>query len=123
QRQSSVAGLLQSTHLEDLTEAPQENDRLGRNTSSGASQRRSHSIMAWTCISGRSSEERLQRNSFSGLLHRFDSSRVSTLPGRSNSTGHVVNRGRSETYSRRRSHDVGRVGQPRNDRLAYLAAH
>src|SRR5438067_12024023 len=107
QRQSRVAGLFQSTHLEDLTEAPQENDRLERNTSSGSSQRRSHSILAWTCISGRSSEERLQRNSISGLLHRFDSSCLPTLPGRSNSTGHVVNRGRSETYSRRRSYHVG----------------
>src|SRR5438874_13406513 len=103
QRQSRLAGLLQSTHLEDLAEAPQENDRVGRNTSSGSSQRRSHSILAWTCSSGRSSEERLQRNSFSGLLHRFNSSRFPTLPGRSNSRRLIANAGRSETYSGRRS--------------------
>src|SRR5438874_5472757 len=79
QRQSRLAGLLQSTHLEDLAEAPQENDRLGRNTSSGSSQRRSHSILARTCIFGRSSEEGLQRNSFSRLLHRSDSPCFPTL--------------------------------------------
>src|SRR5436190_19568440 len=79
QRQAPVTGLLQSTHLEDLTEAPPKNDRVGRDTSSGSSQRRSHSILAWTCVVGRSREERLQRNSFSGLLHRSDSSCFPTL--------------------------------------------
>src|SRR5205085_723948 len=101
----------------------QENDRLGRNTSPGSSKGRSHSILAWTCIARRGRKERLQRNSFGGFLHRSDFSGVSTLSGRSNSTGHFINRGRSETYSRRRSHHVGGVGQPGDDRLADLAAH
>src|SRR3954466_6559212 len=94
QRQSRVAGLLQSTNLEDLAEAPQENDRLGRDPSSRSSQRRSYSILAWTCISGRSSEERLQRNSFSGLLHRSDSSRFPTLSAGSNSRRFIADAGR-----------------------------